>query len=211
MVVVDIKKFYKSFSDKVVFDNFNLQVEEGSMVAITGPSGCGKTTLLNAIGLIEPIEKGEYKLFGNLAPSVNTKQANIIIRNSISYLFQNFALVDNFTVYDNLMMALKYIKKDKNKKDEMIDVALKRVGLQGYQDLRVFEISGGEQQRVAIARSILKPSQLILADEPTGSLDDSNRDEILEILQQLNQNGKTIIIVTHDLEVAKSCQQIVRL
>ena len=134
-----------------------------------------------------------------------------MIRENISYLFQNFALVDSFTVRDNLLMALKYVKLSKSEKEQLIHDTLQQVNLEGYQDLKVFEISGGEQQRVAVARSILKPSKLILADEPTGSLDPENRDEILAILNQLNKNGKTIIMVTHDNKVAESCHRIIRL
>ncbi|MDR1521410.1 MAG: ABC transporter ATP-binding protein [Streptococcaceae bacterium] len=211
MNVVSIKNFSKKFGQKVIFDNFNLEILEGDMIAITGPSGSGKTTLLNTIGLIEPVEHGEYLIFDQLVPKINSKQSNKIIREKISYLFQNFALVDNFTVKENLLMALKYVKKIKKDKESLIDDALRQVGLKNYQNLKIFEISGGEQQRVAIARSILKPSQLILADEPTGALDDKNRDEILEILFQLNKKGKTIIIVTHDNKVAENCQRVIAL
>ncbi|MDR0690592.1 MAG: putative bacteriocin export ABC transporter [Streptococcaceae bacterium] len=211
MNVVSIKNFSKKFGQKIIFNNFNLEILKGDMIAITGPSGSGKTTLINTIGLIEPVEDGEYLILGKLAPKVNSKQSNRIIREKISYLFQNFALVNNFTVKENLMMALKYVKKTKKDKESLIDDALVQVGLKNYQNLKIFEISGGEQQRVAVARSILKPSQLILADEPTGALDDKNRDEILEILFQLNKKGKTIIIVTHDNKVAEGCQRIIAL
>lgn len=134
-----------------------------------------------------------------------------MIRENISYLFQNFALVDNFTIKENLLMALRYVKQTKKEKEESIDNALRMVGLENYQKLKVFEISGGEQQRVAIARCLLKPSKVILADEPTGSLDTKNRDEILAILNQLNASGKTIIIVTHDNKVAESCHHTIGL
>lgn len=211
MSMVEMKNFQKKFGPKIIFDDFSLQVDEGDMVAITGPSGCGKTTLLNTIGLIESVEQGTYKIFNESAPKINSKKANKLIRENISYLFQNFALVDSFTVRDNLLMALKYVKLSKSEKEQLIHDTLQQVNLEGYQDLKVFEISGGEQQRVAVARSILKPSKLILADEPTGSLDPKNRDEILAILNQLNKNGKTIIMVTHDNKVAESCHHIIRL
>ncbi|EGO5014719.1 bacteriocin ABC transporter ATP-binding protein [Enterococcus faecalis] len=211
MSMVEMKNFHKKFGPKIIFDDFSLQVDEGDMVAITGPSGCGKTTLLNTIGLIESVEQGTYQIFNESAPKINSKKANKLIRENISYLFQNFALVDSFTVRDNLLMALKYVKLSKSEKEQLIHDTLQQVNLEGYQDLKVFEISGGEQQRVAVARSILKPSKLILADEPTGSLDPENRDEILAILNQLNKNGKTIIMVTHDNKVAESCHRIIRL
>lgn len=211
MKVVSIRKFTKQFGQKYVFDNFNLEIEQGEMVALTGPSGSGKTTLLNTIGLIEEVEKGDYHLFEKKAPKTNTSGANQMIREKISYLFQNFALVDHLSVEENLKMALKYVKKTKTEKTTLIKEALERVNLNDYQKLKVFEISGGEQQRVAIARAILKPSEIILADEPTGALDPKNRDEILGILKKLNNEGKTIIIVTHDQLVAQSCGRIVHL
>jgi len=211
MIIVSIKQFTKKFGNKVVFDNFDLEIEKGEMVALTGPSGSGKTTLLNAIGLIDSIENGNYTLFEKKAPKNNTKGANLLIRQKISYLFQNFALVDNMTVEENLLMALKYVKKTKSEKNKAIESALTQVGLKDYQKFRVYEISGGEQQRVAIARAILKPSEIILADEPTGALDPKNRDEVLEILKRLNKDGKTIIVVTHDQVVAENCERIVHL
>ena len=211
MKVVSIRQFTKQFGQKYVFDNFNLEIEQGEMVALTGPSGSGKTTLLNTIGLIEQIEKGEYNLFEMKAPKTNSRGANQLIREKISYLFQNFALVDHLSVEENLIMALKYVKKTKLEKDNLIKDALEQVNLKDYQKFKIFEISGGEQQRVAIARAILKPSEIILADEPTGALDPKNRDEILGILQKLNNEGKTIIIVTHDQLVAQSCSRIVNL
>ena len=181
------------------------------MVAITGSIGCGKTTLLNMIGLIEPIDSGEYILLGKKAPKCNTNNSNNVIRANISYLFQNFALIDNFTVEENLMLALRYVNKSREQKKRLINTALLKVDLKNYQKKRIFEISGGEQQRVALARAILKPSDIILADEPTGALDPINRDIVLKILRELNEFGKTIVIVTHDMTVANSCDRIIQL
>ncbi len=209
--MLTIKNYTKTFGTKKIFEGFDLEIKAGEMVALTGPSGSGKTTLLNTLGLIEPLEVGEYYLSGEKAPKVNSRAANHLIREKISYLFQNFALVDNLTVEENLMMALRYVKKSLSEKNKMIDEALERVGLPSYQKLKIFEISGGEQQRVAIARTILKPSQIVLADEPTGALDPKNRDEILAILHQLNREGKTIVIVTHDEVVAQNCTRMIQL
>lgn len=209
--VIELSNYSKRFMHKVVFDDFNLTVSNGEMVAIVGPSGSGKSTLLNAIGLIDDVEFGEYKLLGAAAPKPNTKNATKLIRNNISYLFQNFALVENFTVMQNLMMALKYLKITKSEKEAIISDALNKVGLPGYEQLRIFEISGGEQQRISIARAMIKPSEIILADEPTGALDGKNRDEILSILHQINDTGKTMVIVTHDPVVASSCDRIIEL
>ncbi|MDR2834420.1 MAG: ABC transporter ATP-binding protein [Streptococcaceae bacterium] len=209
--MIKIENFYKQFGEKRLFNDFSLEVKKGEFIALMGPSGSGKTTLLNAIGLIEPIERGNYEILSKQAPKINTNSAMKMIRENISYLFQNFALVDYLTVEENLMMALKYTKLSKIQKREKIENALHSVGLPGHEKIKVFELSGGEQQRIAIARVIIKPGDIILADEPTGALDAKNRDEILSILLKLNQKGKTIIIVTHDLVVAKHCHRIIEL
>ncbi|OJG91147.1 hypothetical protein RV16_GL000133 [Enterococcus saccharolyticus] len=181
------------------------------MIALVGPSGCGKSILLNTIGLIEKLEFGELYIHDKRAPKINSKKANIIIRQEISYLFQNFALIDNFTVEENLIMALKYTNNSKEKKVQIVSNALKEVNLIGYEKMKVYELSGGEQQRVSLARSIIKPSSIILADEPTGSLDSKNRDLVLNILKKINSMGKTILIVTHDEHVANECDRIIEL
>ncbi|NEW62743.1 putative bacteriocin export ABC transporter [Granulicatella sp. zg-ZJ] len=209
--MIKLNHLTKTFKHKTIFDSFSLEIQKGEMVAIIGKSGSGKTTLLNMIGLIEEIDSGTYFLNGNKAPKPNTKQATQIIREQISYLFQNFALVDYLTVEHNLMMALKYVKLSLNEKKKIIHEALEKVGLLDYESLKIFEISGGEQQRVAIARAMIKPSTIILADEPTGSLDDENRDDVLTILRELNHLGKTVIIVTHDSVVAKACDRVITL
>ena len=211
MNIIELKNYNKKFGDKVIFHNFNITIKKGESVAFTGASGCGKTTLLNALGLIDSIDEGEYLIDGEQVPKINTAKSNKIIREKISYLFQNFALVDNFTVEENLLLALKYVKISKSEKKKRIKEALEKVGLQGYEKKKVYTISGGEQQRVSIARLLLKPSSIILADEPTGSLDSKNRDEILSILHDMCKHGKTLIIVTHDPIVAESCNRIVNL
>lgn len=211
MQQIEIKNYHKQFGNKTIFDNFNITIQAGESVAFMGESGCGKTTLLNVLGLIEPIEQGDYFLDGERAPNVNTSSASKVIREKISYLFQNFALVDSFSVEENLLMAMKYVNLSQEEKRLKIAEALNRVGLKGFEQKKIYEISGGEQQRVAIARLLLKPSEIILADEPTGSVDAKNRDEILTILHALNKAGKTLVIVTHDETVAKSCERVVHL
>ncbi|WP_156021804.1 ABC transporter ATP-binding protein [Streptococcus ruminantium] len=201
----------KSFGKKSVLKDFSLSIKKGEMVAITGPSGCGKSTLLNIIGLIDDFQNGSYQFDGMENIKVNSSQASSIIRNKISYLFQNFALMDSKTVEENLMLALFYQKLSKHEKKKRISQALEQVGLKDYENDNIFELSGGEQQRVAIARAILKPSIVILADEPTGSLDRKNKEIVLDLLRKLNQDGKTILIVTHDPEVAEACSRTIEL
>lgn len=208
MNAIELNNITKSFNKKTILNEFSLKVKEGEMVAITGGSGSGKTTLLNIIGLIEKSDSGQVNIFdmNNIHP--NTKKAEIAIRKYIGYLFQNFALIDNETVEENLKIGLKYTNKKENKKI-LIKNALKEVGLEGYEKRKVFELSGGEQQRVAIARIMLKPSKLILADEPTGSLDSINRNIVIELLKKIHESGKTVLIVTHDDYVANQCQRII--
>lgn len=207
MVMVELNEVTKKFGDKVVIDHFSMQIEEGKIYAITGKSGCGKSTLLNIIGGLEKASEGEVMILGNKNISSRSNKLRKLLRYKISYLFQNYALSDNDTVKYNLGMALQYTDV-KNKRQAITD-SLQRVGLEGFEKQKVYTLSGGEQQRVAIARLLLKPTELILADEPTGNLDSKNRDSIFNLLLELNKVGKTIVIVTHDMELAKKCNQII--
>ncbi|MDR3156406.1 MAG: ABC transporter ATP-binding protein [Lactobacillales bacterium] len=209
--MIKLTDLVKKFGNKQVLDQFNLSIKVGEMIALVGESGSGKSTLLNILGLIEDFDSGEYLFFGEKNIKANTKKASKNIREKISYLFQNFALIETDTVEENLQVALKYKKVNKKEKQRLISSALEKVGLKGYEKRRVHELSGGEQQRVAIARVLIKPSEIILADEPTGSLDSKNRDEVLNLLKKMNREGKTIVIVTHDPEVSKVCSRVVEL
>lgn len=181
------------------------------MVAITGKSGSGKTTILNIIGILEKPDSGIVRIFGKENPRLGSIQTNKLLRTKIAYLFQNFALIDDSTVDENLEVPLIYSKGSKKEKEKNKKQVLEQVGLQVPLKQKIHELSGGEQQRVAIARILLKQCDLILADEPTGSLDIVNRNEIMQILKQLNQNGKTIVIVTHDPYVADACDRVISL
>ena len=211
MAMIELKGVTKRYGNRTVLDKLNLSVNEGEYVAVMGASGSGKSTLLNIIGLLENFNEGELVIDGELNVHVNSSRANRILREKISYLFQNFALVDDETVQYNLDLALKYVKGTKKEKKEMISAALERVGLKGFERNKIYELSGGEQQRTALARILLKPSKIVLADEPTGSLDNKNRDAILGLLKELNEQGKTIMLVTHDNYVAAQCGRIVNL
>lgn len=209
--MIELKNITKKFESKTVFANFNLQINQNEMVAIIGPSGSGKSTLLNILGLIDKVDDGEYQFeqYTNIKP--NSRLAQKIIREKISYLFQNFALIEEDTVLQNLLLALKYVKQSKKEKTEIITAALQKVGLSEYLNSKIYELSGGQQQRIAVARAIIKPSELVLADEPTGSLDSKNRDEIIKLLLELNAAGKTVIVVTHDSHVAEKCHRVLEL
>lgn len=207
MSVIEVTKLNKAYEDKIIFHDFSMSVEEGEMLAICGESGCGKTTLLNIIGLLENFDSGDVVVQGHKNVKPNSREATQLLRESISYLFQNFALVEDETVKFNLMLALHYVEASGQEKDEQIRQALSAVGLEGYEDKRIYHLSGGEQQRVAIARCLLKPSDIILADEPTGSVDPHNREIIMNLIKEMNRNSKTVVVVTHDPYVAAQCQR----
>ena len=204
-MVIELKNINKNYGNKYLFKNLNFSIKKGEMIAITGASGSGKSTLLNIIGLIDKPNSGEVSICGNKNPYDKEKIKLNLFRNNIGYLFQNYALVDNYTVSKNLDIALEYVKgKDKKKlKEEALD----KVGLLDKLNNKVFELSGGEQQRVALARLILKENDIILADEPTGSLDEDNKAIILRLLKELNNEGKTVVVVTHDKVVADMCER----
>lgn len=209
--MIELKNITKKFENKTVFANFNLQIDQNEMVAIIGPSGSGKSTLLNILGLIDKVDDGDYQFEQYINIKPNSRLAQKIIREKISYLFQNFALIEEDTVLQNLLLALKYVKQSKKEKTEIITAALQKVGLSEYLNSKIYELSGGQQQRIAVARAIIKPSELVLADEPTGSLDSKNRDEIIKLLLELNAAGKIVIVVTHDSHVAEKCHRVLEL
>ena len=198
-MVIEAKNLTKKFGDKILFTDLNLEINERDSIVITGDSGSGKSTLLNILSLIEETDEGMVIWNGNEIEKINGRKVNKIIREEIGYVFQNYALIENKTVYENIEIGIKYnaaINK-KNRKATIYE-AIKRVGLNGLEDRRIYSLSGGEQQRVALARIIVKPCNIIFADEPTGNLDDENANNILDILFNLNKEGKTIIVVTHD-------------
>ncbi|MDR0404195.1 MAG: ABC transporter ATP-binding protein [Oscillospiraceae bacterium] len=210
MSVLTLKNINKKFRGKVIFSNFNLEVKDMDFVAITGKSGAGKTTLLNMMGLIEEPDSGLLEFDGKKAGKPNSREATKVIRENIGYLFQNFALLENETVKKNLLVALRYVKISSKEKEEKIREVLEEVSLSGFENRKIYELSGGEQQRVAIARVMLKPSTVVLADEPTGSLDDFNRDVVVSLLRKLNET-RAVVVVTHDMSVAKVASKIVEI
>lgn len=209
--VCELLDVSKRYQDHMVLEHINMKVYEGEMLAITGKSGSGKTTVLNIMGLLENPSGGTVKLFDKKSPRIGSVQANRLLRTRIAYLFQNYALIDDATVDYNLEIPLLYSRETRKEKQKLKMDALEKVGLDIPLKQKTYGLSGGEQQRVAIARTLLKPCDLILADEPTGSLDVDNRNEIVKILKGLHDEGKTIIIVTHDQYVAEACGRIIKL
>ncbi len=208
MYICECKEISKRFMVKQILKNFSMQVEKEKITCISGVSGSGKTTLLNIIGCLEKVDSGSLYLFGDKV-NPNLKGTRKLLRDRIGYLFQDYALLDDKTVTYNLNIAMEGHKIDN--KTMKIKEALTTVGLEGFEKREVRSCSGGEQQRVAIARLLLKPCELILADEPTGSLDDKNKIEVFMLLKKLVEHGKTVIIVTHDEEIKSMCDFIIKL
>lgn len=208
MSLIELKNVNKNYGEKCVLKNLNIDINEGDFVGIKGRSGRGKTTLLNIIGLQETFE-GEYYFDGNKVDLDDKKSVRSLLKEQVGYLFQNFALIDDMNVYDNLNIVID--KKKKNTESAMID-ALELVGLnKDFLYQKIYKCSGGEQQRIAVARLILKNCKIILADEPTGSLDMENANLIMKLLTELNEQGKTIIMVSHDDKMISYCKRVVEL
>lgn len=208
-MMIQLNNITKSFGDRVIFKDYSLVIPQNSFTVISGASGSGKSTLLNMIGLLDLPDCGNIKIldYQNVKPF--SLQATQILRNHIGYLFQNFALVPEKSVLYNLNIALDSVKV-KNKKERVRD-ALQKVGLEGFENKMVYQCSGGEQQRIAIARLLLKPCEIILADEPTGSLDDYNKHIIFSLLKELQTLGKTLVVVTHDPDLIALADLVVDL
>ncbi|MBP3596175.1 MAG: ABC transporter ATP-binding protein [Clostridia bacterium] len=198
MSIILLKNINKKFGNHQIFNNFDLEIDEGEFITIMGSSGKGKTTLLNMIGMIEPFNSGEMMICGQKNPKFSSSAARKLRAKKIAYLFQNYGLIDNDTVEENLSVSAKFKNISKKEKKDLYSKALEKVGLKGYEKRKIFTLSGGEQQRVALAKIIVKDPEIILADEPTGSLDAKNRDYVMQILKDLNKENKTIIVVTHD-------------
>lgn len=202
----------KSFGSNTVLHNISFEVESGESVALVGPSGCGKSTLLNIIGLLETLDSGAISLEGKAYPSINSKKATLMRRTEINYLFQSFALINDWKVSKNLLLALQYTKFSKQEQECLIRTALENYGIGEKFDAVVNELSGGEKQRVAIARAMIKPGNLILADEPTGSLDKAMATIVIDsLLDSVHANHKTLLMVTHDMGIAQRCDRIIEL
>ncbi len=202
--MIEIKNINKKFGNQIIFKDFSLNIEDGEFVIISGESGKGKTTLLNIIGFLESCDSGNVIVDGLVLN--NSKLQQKYWKEKVGFLFQNFALIANKTVKDNLEIVNKNARSDYS-----IDDVLDKVGLLSKKNNRVYSLSGGEQQRLALARLFLKKCDIVLADEPTGSLDRKNADVVLKLLLDLNKEGKTILIVTHDETFKRIGKRVIEL
>ena len=207
--MTELKNITKHYDTKTIFDYFNLIIEKNELVAIEENSGSGKSTLLNIMGLLEEVDDGEIII--NHHSISNKKDALLLMRYDIGYMFQNNALVDDYTVKENPNIVLKYSRFNKKEKVNAVKQALTTVGLEGYENRKIYSLSGGEAQRIAFCKLLLKKPKIVLCDEPTGSLDETNTKMMMNLLLECHHNGTTVVIVTHDLDVAKLCERVIHI
>lgn len=212
LVLKNISKIYTNSNNKSikkVLDDISLSVEKGDMIALKGKSGAGKSTLLHIIGLLDRATEGDYLLDEVDIAKVDNKRLAALRNQKIGYILQDFGLIEEETVLYNVCLPMIIANKKMKIAKEAAIEKLKSVGMESYANNKVSNLSGGEKQRVAIARALMNDPMYILADEPTGALDSGNSEKIMKLMQRLNSEGKTIIIVTHDDTVAKMCKKTI--
>jgi len=207
-----IRKVYEMGPNRVeALRGLDFSVRSGEFVAIMGPSGSGKSTLMHILGCLERATEGIYLLGGQDISSVSDRNLSLMRANQIGFVFQTFSLISQYNVFENVEIPFLYRKETRNKARRLAERAIERVGLSARRHHKPSELSGGEMQRVAIARALAVDPLLILADEPTGNLDSKTSKNIISLFQDLNEQGTTLIVVTHEKEVASHCQTIYRL
>jgi putative ABC transport system ATP-binding protein len=212
--VIEIQGLYKDYNTAAgvfpVLKDVNLTIDDGEYVAIMGPSGSGKSTFMNILGCLDRPTKGEYMLDGHSVKSLSSNELAKLRNKTIGFVFQGFNLLARSTLVENVSLPLVYAEDQKELRTKIAKNILERMGLGNYFDSKPNQISGGQQQRVAIARALVNQPRIILADEPTGNLDSKTSDEIMKIFDELNQIGNTIIIVTHENDIADHASRQVR-
>ena len=205
------KVFRTEEVETTALNDVSLHVKQGEFVAIMGPSGCGKSTLLNIIGLLDNPTSGNYYFNGQEVWHLKEKQRTQVRKGNIGFVFQSFNLIDELNVYENVELPLIYLKKKASEKKELVTSILDRMNISHRVKHFPQQLSGGQQQRVAIARAVVAGPKLILADEPTGNLDSKNGAEVMNLLTELNQEGTTIVMVTHSQHDASYAHRVVHL
>ena len=213
--VIEIKNLVKKYRTEEIettaINNLELTINQGEFVAIMGPSGCGKTTLLNVIGMLDNADSGSYKILGNEVLSLKKKDLNALRNANIGFVFQNFNLIDDLSVFENVELPLVYAGVSAKERKERVNKILERVGVMHRASHFPQQLSGGQQQRVAVARALVNNPKIILADEPTGNLDSKFGNEVMNLLTDLNELGTTIIMVTHSNHDASFANRVVNL
>lgn len=189
----------------------NLQVKEGEFAALTGPSGSGKSTLLNVLGTLESFDQGDYLLDGRSVKGLSDRELSALRNEKIGFIFQGFNLIKDFSLFDNIELPLRYRGFSAAERKRRVEQALETVGLAARRDYHPSQLSGGQQQRVAIARAIAGEPRILLADEPTGNLDSLMARQVMELLEKINQQGCTILMVTHDPDQARRANRHIQI
>ena len=202
------KVFRTSEVETIALNHVNMEVKEGEFVAIMGPSGCGKSTLLNILGLLDNPTEGSYKLIDKEVAGLKEKERTQLRKGVIGFVFQSFNLIDELNVFENVELPLTYLGIKASERKERVLEILKRMNLSHRAKHFPQQLSGGQQQRVAIARAVITNPKLILADEPTGNLDTKSSYEIMDIFKKMNDNGKTVVMVTHEPDIAEQTKRI---
>lgn len=210
--LTQISKFYPCGElPQAVLKGIDLTLADGCYVAITGPSGSGKTTLMNILGCMDSFEQGEYLLDGIDTKSMTDAQLSLYRNEKIGFVFQSFQLFNAKTVLENVLFPALFYRKKSDSLTERALMLLDKVGLSAHIHKLPKQLSGGQKQRTAIARALMNQPKLILADEPTGNLDSQNAAEIIRLFEQLNAEGQSIVLVTHDAQIANRCHNVVQL
>lgn len=210
--MTDLCKVYRTSDvETTALDGINLQIEKGEFIAVMGPSGCGKSTLLNVLGMLDSPSAGTYTLQGERISGRSEQELAVFRKERLGFIFQSFNLIDELSVRENVQLPLLYQKVKPAERERRVMEVLERVNIAHRADHRPQQLSGGQQQRVAVARAVISNPALILADEPTGNLDSSNGEEVLALLNDLNRDGTTIVMVTHDPAHADHATRVVNM
>jgi putative ABC transport system ATP-binding protein len=210
--VNDLEKFYRTEEvQTIALNKLSFEVREGEFVAIMGPSGCGKSTLLNILGLLDSPDGGSFKFNGEEISKYNERKRSQIRKHNVGFVFQSFNLIDELTVFENVELPLIYTGVKKAERKKRVEEVLEKMQIMHRRNHFPQQLSGGQQQRVAVARAVVNNPKLILADEPTGNLDSSNGNEVMDLLTDLNEAGTTIVMVTHSEHDAKYSHRIIRM
>jgi putative ABC transport system ATP-binding protein len=210
--ISDLDKIYRTEEvETVALNKLNVEVKAGEFVAVMGPSGCGKSTLLNILGMLDDPDSGSYKFNDIEIANFNERKRANLRKHNLGFVFQSFNLIDELTVYENVELPLIYMKTSTAERKRRVDEVLDKMQIMHRRNHFPQQLSGGQQQRVAVARAVVNRPKLILADEPTGNLDSKNGVEVMQLLTDLNEQGTTIVMVTHSEHDARYSHRIIRM
>ena len=210
--ITNLEKYYRTDEvETVALNKISIEIKQGEFVAVMGPSGCGKSTLLNVLGLLDDADNGSYLFNGTEVIKYNERQRAQIRKQNIGFVFQSFNLIDELSVYENVELPLIYLDVKPSERKTRVEEVLDKMQIMHRKKHFPQQLSGGQQQRVAVARAVVNNPKLILADEPTGNLDSSNGNEVMQLLTDLNEKGTTIIMVTHSEHDSTYSHRIIRM